>query len=63
MNKLLITPIPASADLFQLTDMCAAFAIELVESTDAAESLALCGRLSFALTALRPLCDSCPPPH
>lgn len=63
MNKLLIMPLPASADLFQLADMCAAFAVELVESADTAESLALCGRLSFALTALRPLCDSFPPPH
>ncbi|ECF5917027.1 hypothetical protein FNH55_07575 [Salmonella enterica subsp. salamae] len=63
MNKLLTMPIPASADLFQLADMCAAFAAELVESTDIAESLALCGRLSFALTALRPLSDSFPPPH
>ncbi|ECE6017247.1 hypothetical protein LUG81_004630 [Salmonella enterica] len=63
MNKLLTMPIPASADLFQLADMCAAFAAELVESTDTAESLALCGRLSFALTALRPLSDSFPPSH
>ncbi|EBU7767644.1 hypothetical protein DK750_22890 [Salmonella enterica subsp. enterica serovar Rovaniemi] len=63
MPKLLTMPIPASADLFQLADMCAAFAVELVESIDTAESLALCGRLSFALTALRPLSDSFPPPH
>ncbi|EAB5051752.1 hypothetical protein EG177_04725 [Salmonella enterica] len=63
MPKLLTMPIPASADLFQLADMCAAFAVGLVESTDAAESLALCGRLSFALTALRPLCDADLPPY
>ncbi|HAF1791888.1 TPA: hypothetical protein H2W70_001894 [Salmonella enterica] len=63
MNKLLTIPIPASADLFQLADICAAFAAELVESTDAAERLALCGRLSHALTALRLLCDEDLPSH
>lgn len=63
MNNLLIMPVSVSADLFQLADICTAFAAELVESTDAAESLALCGRLSHALTALRLLCDEDLPSH
>ncbi|MGU9774819.1 ash family protein [Salmonella enterica] len=63
MNNLLIMPVPVSADLFQLADICTAFAAELVESTNAAESLALCGRLSHALTALRLLCDEDLPSH
>lgn len=63
MNKLLTTPLPASADLFQLADMCAAFAAELPESTGVTKSLALCGRLSLALTAVRLVCDADLPPH
>ncbi|WP_194206954.1 hypothetical protein [Superficieibacter sp. 1612_C1] len=63
MDNLITTPIPASADLFQVADMCATFAIELLESADATKSLALQGRLSCALTALRVLCDADLPPH
>ena len=62
MDNLLTVPLPASADLFRLADICAAFAIELVDSADTAESLALCGRLSHALTALCLLCDEDLPP-
>ncbi len=63
MNNLLNMPIPATADLFQVADLCSEFVIKLVESDDPAESLALCGRLSHALTALRQLCDEDLPPH
>ena len=63
MNNLLNMPIPATADLFQVADLCSEFVIRLVESDDPAESLALCGRLSHALTALRQLCDEDLPPH
>lgn len=63
MYKTLTMPIPASADLFQLADLCAAFVVELVDCEDFAESMALCGRLSHALTALRLRCDAGLPPH
>lgn len=63
MDKLLTMPIPVSADLFQLADICAAFAVELMECADTAKYLALCGRLSHALTALRLRCNTGLPPH
>ncbi|EFC1954658.1 hypothetical protein G5I83_003145 [Escherichia coli] len=63
MDKLLTMPIPVSADLFQLADICAAFAVELMECADTAERLALRGRLSHALHALRLSCDKDLPQH
>jgi hypothetical protein len=63
MHNLITTPIPTSADLFQVADLCTAFAAELVESKDVTQRLALSGRLSYALTALRLLCDADLPAH
>ncbi len=63
MHNLITTPIPASADLFQMADLCTTFAAELVESKDVTQRLALSGRLSYALTALRLLCDADLPAH
>lgn len=63
MHNLITAPIPASADLFQVADLCTAFAAELVESKDVTQRLALSGRLSYALTALRLLCDADLPAH
>ncbi|EDT2769707.1 hypothetical protein ZQ37_001673 [Salmonella enterica subsp. enterica] len=58
MNKLLTQPLPVSMDLFQLADVSAAFAVELVECTDIVKCMALCGRLSHALIAIRFACES-----
>lgn len=63
MHNLITTPIPTSADLFQVADLCTAFATELMESKDVTQRLALSGRLSYALTALRLLCDADLPAH
>ncbi|EJN2862276.1 hypothetical protein NPT69_001120 [Salmonella enterica subsp. enterica serovar Yaba] len=63
MNKIITLPIPVSADLFQLADMCVDFAAELQESTNITKSLALCGRLSVALKAVRLACNIDLPPH
>ena len=63
MHNLITTPIPTSADLFLVADLCTAFAAELVESKDVTQRLALSGRLSYALTTLRLLCDADLPSH
>lgn len=63
INDLLTIPLPATADLFQVADLCSDFVIRLVESDNTTESLALCGRLSQALSALQQLCDEDLPAH
>lgn len=63
INDLLTMPLPATADLFQVADLCSDFVIRLVESDNTTESLALCGRLSQALSALQQLCDEDLPAH
>lgn len=63
ITRLLATPIPASADTFEIVDICSAFVNELVERHDAASSHALCGRLSHALVALHRLCTVDLPSH
>lgn len=63
MYKTLLMPIPAGADLFEIADVCAALVVEMIDSEDAAETLALCGRLSHALDALNKRCDAGLPPH
>jgi hypothetical protein len=63
ITRLLATPIPASADAFEVVEICSAFVNELVECHDAASSHALCGRLSHALVALHRLCTVDLPSH
>lgn len=63
IHRLLTTPIPATADLFEITDLCAAFVNVLLETKDVSARLALCGRLSHVLARLAHLCDEDFPPH
>ncbi|KNC90084.1 hypothetical protein [Trabulsiella odontotermitis] len=63
IERLLSTPIPASADLFDVAEFCSAFVNELIECHDPAQSQALCGRLSHALVLLHRLCNADLPPH
>lgn len=57
INEVLATPLPGSADLFTVLDRCAEFASVMVECNEVCCRLALCGRLSHALTVLRQRCD------
>lgn len=50
-------------DLFEVADLCAAFASALVETQSVSDRHALCGRLLHALEALERLCDDALPPH
>lgn len=52
IEQLIALPLPASADLFDVVDICAAFASALVEVETIHERNALCGRLLRALRAL-----------
>jgi hypothetical protein len=63
MRDLLLTPVPASADLFQTADFCAIFASAITDSEKAVERLALCGRLLHGLSALKLVCEADLPPH
>ncbi|KFB98806.1 hypothetical protein GTGU_04477 [Trabulsiella guamensis ATCC 49490] len=63
IERLLSTPIPATADLFDVAEICSAFVNELMECHDTAQSQALCGRLSHALVLLHRLCNADLPPH
>lgn len=63
IEQLIALPLPASADLFEVVDICAAFASTLVETDEASERTALCGRLLHALDALAHRCDDDLPPH
>ena len=62
-DRLLTIPLPVSADLFEVTDLCASFVNVLLETHDVSARLALCGRLSQALERLAQLCDEDLPPH
>ncbi|MHA1064048.1 hypothetical protein ACR9GP_09090 [Enterobacter ludwigii] len=62
-EQLIALPLPASADLFDVADLCAAFASALVETQNVSERHALCGRLLHALEVLERLCDDDLPPH
>ncbi|OXL38124.1 hypothetical protein CA284_19235 [Enterobacter mori] len=62
-EQLITLPLPASANLFDVADLCAAFASALVEADDASERNALCGRLLHALGELERLCDDDLPPQ
>ena len=63
IQQLIAIPLPVSANLFDVVDLCAAFASALVEADDASERNALCGRLLHALGALERLCDDDLPPQ
>ncbi|MFH7906732.1 hypothetical protein ACKU08_014615 [Enterobacter cloacae] len=62
-QRLIALSLPASADLFEVADLCAAFVSVLVETDNVSERHALCGRLLHALAALERLCDDDLPPH
>lgn len=57
-RQLIAHPLPSSADLFEVADFCAAFASVLIETDDAAERNALCGRLLNALMHMERLCEN-----
>jgi hypothetical protein len=61
--QLISHPLPSNADLFDVADFSAAFASVLVETDDAAERNALCGRLLNALMHLEKLCENDLPVH
>lgn len=63
IHHLITTPLPASADLFDVADACAAFVCVLIDTHDEQASHALCGRLLQALNQFRHLCDEDLPPH
>ncbi|MFO3905727.1 hypothetical protein AAHD62_14540 [Enterobacter hormaechei] len=60
---LLTTPLPATADLFEVTDLCTAYVNILLETKEVSARLALCERLSHLLARLAHLCDEDLPPH
>lgn len=63
IRHLFTSPLPVSADLFEVTDRCAALVTVLLETKEITARLALCGRLSHVLTRLAQLCDEDLPPH
>lgn len=63
IHQIINQPLPASADLFDVADACAAFVCVLVDTHDDQASNALCGRLLQALNQFRHLCDEDLPPH
>ncbi|ALA01298.1 MULTISPECIES: hypothetical protein [Enterobacter] len=58
VNHLLHLQLPDSADLFELTDTCAAYVSVLVETDDAVTFSTLCKQLLAALKRLRECCDA-----
>lgn len=62
-KQLIVHSLPSTADLFEVVDFCAAFASVLVETDDAVERNALCGRLLYALTHMERLCENDLPVH
>ncbi|MDY0924216.1 hypothetical protein [Leclercia sp. CFBP8987] len=62
IHHLLTAPLPVSADLFEVTDLCVSFVNVLLETHDVSARLALCGRLSQVLARLAQLCDEDLPP-
>lgn len=63
IQQLLNAPLPQTADLFQVADLCASFVCVLVETHDSKTREALCERLLQALNQLRELCDKDLPPY
>ncbi|HCT6441731.1 TPA: hypothetical protein OT526_000838 [Enterobacter hormaechei] len=58
VNHLLHLQLPDSADLFELTDTCAAYVSVLVETDYAVTFSTLCKQLLAALKRLRECCDA-----
>ena len=58
LHHLLHLQLPDSADLFELTDTCAAYVSVLVETDDAVTFSTLCKQLLAALKRLRECCDA-----
>ncbi|MCF2293611.1 hypothetical protein LGS00_15750 [Enterobacter hormaechei] len=58
VNHLLHLQLLDSADLFELTDTCAAYVSVLVETDDAVTFSTLCKQLLAALKRLRECCDA-----
>lgn len=56
-------PLPDTADLFELADVCAACVSVLVETDDAVTHATLCARLLAGLKRLRERCDAELPAH
>ncbi|EQB5948004.1 hypothetical protein ACYQSD_000658 [Enterobacter hormaechei] len=63
VNHLLHLQLPDSADLFELTDTCAAYVSVLVKTDDAVTFATLCKQLLAALKRLRECCDAELPSH
>lgn len=63
IHQIITQPLPASADLFDIADACAALVCVLIDTHDDEASHALCGRLLQALTQFRHLCDEDLPPY
>ncbi|EBR3471585.1 TPA: hypothetical protein G8N71_001121 [Salmonella enterica] len=62
-DKLLTVPFNAATDFTVLADHCETFGETLIENDDPALKMALCGRLSAALTLLQPTLLEPVPPH
>lgn len=62
-EQLIALPLPVPADLFDVADLCAAFASALVETDEVSERNALCGRLLHALGELERRCEDDLPVH
>ncbi|WP_296244454.1 hypothetical protein [uncultured Enterobacter sp.] len=54
-NALFTTPFSHNTDFTELADNCQRYCEALVEETDPARKIALCGRLASTLTLLRPM--------
>ncbi|HFV9242060.1 TPA: hypothetical protein ACIAIH_000940 [Enterobacter bugandensis] len=54
-NALFTTPFDHHTDFTELADNCQRYCEALVEETDHARKIALCGRLASTLTLLRPM--------
>ncbi|MFY9993672.1 MAG: hypothetical protein WAK61_01595 [Leclercia sp.] len=63
IHHLIAQPLPASADLFEIADNCAALVCVLNETDDSAMRTALCERLQQTLGQLRARCDTDLPPE
>lgn len=63
LHQIITQPLPASANLFDVADACAAFVCILIDTHDDETSHALCGRLLQALNLFRHLCDEDLSPH
>lgn len=63
VHHLIHMPLPASADLFELAELCTAYVSVLLETDDRPTRTTLCERLLQALAHLRERCDTDLPPY